>query len=81
MMPKQTLSKTFLSDSVITLKADRPHLCNYQHMPTNYRHTDKHLRLVMTLIALSCTRLKPSPKYRLLHARKLTLTFDLDPYF
>ena len=25
-------------------------------MPTDYRHIDKHVRLVMTLIALCCTR-------------------------
>ncbi len=36
------------------LKADRPHPRNYPHAPTNYIHTDKHLRLVMTLIALCC---------------------------
>ncbi len=38
------------------LKADRPHPRNYPHMQTNYRHTDKHPRLVMTLNALCCTR-------------------------
>ncbi len=32
------------------LKAYRQHLCNYPHTPTDYRHTDKHLRLVMVLI-------------------------------
>ncbi len=32
------------------LKDDRPHPRDYPNMPTNYRHTDKHLRLVMTLI-------------------------------
>ncbi len=32
------------------LKADRPHPRHYPHTPTNYRHTDKHLRLVMALI-------------------------------
>ncbi len=37
-------------------KADRPHPRNYPHMQTNYRHTDKHPRLVMTLNALCCTR-------------------------
>ncbi len=25
------------------LKDNRPHLCNYPHMPTDYGHTDKHL--------------------------------------
>ena len=38
------------------LKADRPHPRNCRHTPTDYRHTDKHLRLVITLIALCCTR-------------------------
>ncbi len=38
------------------LKADRPHPHNYPPTPTDYRHTDKHLRLVMPLIALYCTR-------------------------
>ena len=33
-----------------SLKADRPHLRNYPHTPTNYRHTDKHIRLVTTPI-------------------------------
>ncbi len=41
-------------DSLLRLKADRPHSRNYPHMPTDYRHTDKHLRLVMTLTALYC---------------------------
>ncbi len=38
---------------------------------TDYRHADKHLRLVMTLIALCCTR-QSSPL-------TLTLIHDLDP--
>ena len=29
------------------LKADRPHPHNYLHTPTDYRYTDKNLRLVM----------------------------------
>ena len=29
---------------------------NYPHTLTDYRHTDKHLRLVMVLIALYCTQ-------------------------
>ncbi len=36
----------------IKLKADRPHPRYYPHTPPDYRHTDKHLRLVMTFIAL-----------------------------
>ncbi len=35
------------------LKADRPHPCNCPQMPTDYRHTDKHLRLVMGVNALT----------------------------
>ena len=38
------------------LKADRPHPRNHPHTPTDYRQPDKHLRLIMTLIALCCTR-------------------------
>ncbi len=56
------------------LKADRLHPCNYPHMPTDYRHTDKHLRLVLLLLLVA------------LHgkAEPLILTtawqkFDLDP--
>ncbi len=30
-------------------------------MATDYRHTDKHLRLVMVLIALYCTRQSQTP--------------------
>ncbi len=36
------------------LKADRPHPRNYPHTPTDHRHTDKHFRLVMTLL---CSKL------------------------
>ncbi len=32
------------------LKADLSHLSNYLHMPTEYRHTDNHLRLVMVVV-------------------------------
>ncbi len=32
------------------LKADRLHLPDYPHMPTDYRHTDKHFGLVMALL-------------------------------
>ncbi len=44
-----------------TLKADRPHPRNYLHTPTDYRHTDKYLGLVMTLVALCCTRQSRAP--------------------
>ena len=39
----------------LLLKADRPHPRNYPHGPTDYRHIDKHLRLVMAPIAPNCT--------------------------
>ncbi len=35
---------------MVKLKADRPPPRIYPHMPTDYRHTDEHLRLVMTLL-------------------------------
>ncbi len=38
------------------LKADWPHPRNYPPTPTDYRHTDNHLRLVMVVVALCCTR-------------------------
>ncbi len=41
------------------LKADQPHPRNYLHMLPDYRYTDKHLRLVMALIALNCTGQSP----------------------
>ncbi len=50
---------TFIgADSQGKLKADRPHPRNYSHTPTNYRHTDKHLKLVMTPIALYCSAVR-----------------------
>ncbi len=60
-------------------KADRPHPRNY---PTDYRHTDKYLRLVMPLITLYCTRQSRAPNNdRSRRAKKLTwpltLTQDL----
>ena len=63
---------------IFALKADWPHP-RYSHTHPDYRHTDKHLRLLMTLIALCCrasninccaTEICPWP---------LTLTHDLDP--
>ncbi len=36
---------------------------HYPHMPTDYRHTDKQLRLVMTLFALYCTRHSRAPNF------------------
>ncbi len=40
------------------LKADRPLLDNYPHTLPDYRHTDKHLRLGMVLIALYCSAIR-----------------------
>ncbi len=57
----------------LALKADRPHPRNYPHMWPDYRHTDKHFRLIMTLIALCRTWQSRAPN------RNMTLTFDLDP--
>ena len=36
-------------------KTDRPHSHDYLHTATDYGHTDKYIRLVMTAIALCCT--------------------------
>ncbi len=38
--------KILASDTYMKLKADRPPTRNYPPTPTDYRHTDKHLRLV-----------------------------------
>ncbi len=43
------------------LKADRPHPRDYLHTLTDYRHTDKHLRLVIIPVALCCTRQSRAP--------------------
>ncbi len=43
------------------LKADHLHPRNYPHTPASYRHTDKHIGLVMTPIALFCTRQNRAP--------------------
>ena len=34
---------------------------NYSHLHTDYRHTDKHLRLVMGIVALYCTQQSQAP--------------------
>ena len=68
------------------LKADRLHPGNYLHTPTDYGQTDKYLRLVMTLIALCCTRQSWAPNVD--HCAPeiwpwpvtLTTTFDLWPW-
>ncbi len=69
--------------TISQLKADRPHPRDYPHMPTDYRHTHKHFRLVMTLIALYCTRQSLAPNIDRcvpkIQPWPLTLTRDLDP--
>ena len=47
-------------------------------MPTKYRHTDKHLRLVMTLIALFCIRQSRAHKISTAVCQKIDL--DLWPW-
>ncbi len=70
----------------ITVKANRLHPRNYPQTPTDYRHTDNDLRLVMVVIALCCTWQSRAPNidrcvpYIWPWPRSLTLTptFDLD---
>ena len=47
-----TLSRMILLVGLVVnkLKANRSHPRNYPHTPTDYWHSDKHLRLVMALI-------------------------------
>ncbi len=59
-VPNFTIILMYGLDYII-LKADRPHPRNYPLTPTDYRHTDKHLRLVMALIAPNCTRQSRAP--------------------
>ncbi len=65
------------------LKADRPHPRNYPHTPTDYRHTDNHLRLLTVVVAPCCTRQSRAPNIDRcvpeIWPRPLTLTHDLDP--
>ena len=42
-------------------KADRLHPHNYPDTPTDYSHTDKHLRLIMGAVAHCCTRQSRAP--------------------
>ena len=49
------LAYTYFLTIFAKLKADRLHLCNEPHTPTDYRHTVDHLRLGMTPIALCWT--------------------------
>ena len=79
-----SLFQTFNSKK--KLKAGRPHPRYYPHTPPDYRHTDKHLRLVMTFIALCCTRQSWAPNIDCCvpeiwpwhWPRPLTLTLDFD---
>ena len=69
------------------LKADRPHPRNYPPTPNDYRHTDNHLRLVMVVVVLCCTRQsrahiidRCAPEFDLdLWPWPVTLSRDLDP--
>ncbi len=58
----------------VILKADRPHQHDCLHTSSDYRHTDKHLRLVMSTLCPLLHSAKPSPYYRPLGTRNLTLT-------
>ena len=63
------------------LKADRPHPRYYHYTPPDYRHTDKHLGLEMTFIALCCTRQSRAPNAHCaphIWPWHLTLTHDLE---
>ncbi len=63
------------------LKADRPHSRNYLHTSTDYRHTAKHGRLIMGVVALCCNWKSRAPNINR-YAPKiwpLTLTCQLDP--
>ncbi len=44
-----------------TLKANRLNLRDYPQTPTDYRHTDNHLRLVIVVVAHCCTRQSRAP--------------------
>ncbi len=54
---------------------------SYPHTPTDYRHIDKHLRLIITPIALCCTRQSCAPNIDCCTPEiwLLTLTHDLNP--
>ena len=41
------MGNNYLPSTNPRLKADQPHSRNYPHMPTDYRHTDNPLRLVI----------------------------------
>ncbi len=51
----------WLENTFRKLKADRPHPHDYLHTPTDYRHTEKHFALVMTLLRFWLHSAKPSP--------------------
>ncbi len=63
------------------LKADRPHLCNYSQMPTDYRHT-KELTLTPTFDLELDPDLWPWPwsNVTVMSKYDMTLTFDLWPW-
>ncbi len=59
---KMTIVGVTVSKTMKKLKADRPHPRNYPWTPTDFRHTDNHLRLVMVFVARCCTRQSRAPK-------------------
>ncbi len=63
------------------LKSDRPHPHDYPNTPSDYRHSDRYLRLVMTLIhviALCCTRQSRSPKFQGRRSSGSALRVEMD---
>ena len=50
--PVLPYTHTLEGENLVKLKPNRPHLRDYLHMPTDYRHTDNHFRLVMLVVAL-----------------------------
>ncbi len=51
-LKRMPITLLLLAQYLKKIKAGRPHPRNYSYTPPDYKHTDKHLRLVMTLIAL-----------------------------
>ncbi len=53
---------SFVVKCILISKANWLHPCNYLHKPTDYRHTDNHVRLIMVVVALCCTWQSWAPK-------------------
>ncbi len=86
------IEKFNVTISHMKLKADWPHPHDYSKMPTDYRHINKHLGLVKTLlcskhtvIALCCTWQSRAPNIDHCAPENwccpVNLTNDLDPDF